>query len=345
MKSTAKGLLACCLLALLGACDERPVPVPDPDPEPGTVPPPEPQVGAAADVQDASVLSDCDRACLEGYVDRYVAALVAHDPSRAPFARDAKFTENAQVLELGDALWGTASAPPGDYQIKVGDPETGNAAFYLLMEESGSPIWLSGRLKVENREITELETVVIRQGAGFGNFDLEAPDPEWFTPVPPEERSTREELFDVADRYVESLEKNLVDHVAFDESCNRLENGVKTANNPAFGGGGSGPNVGALSCRDNVNSGMWTYITEINPRRFLVADEERGIAMGVFMFHQDGSHESTMIRGHGEYRYSGATRRPFTTVIPEMFKIRNGRIYRIEATMASLPYKSKSGWD
>ncbi|MDT8399028.1 MAG: hypothetical protein RQ899_10480 [Pseudomonadales bacterium] len=286
----------------------------------------------------------CDRACLLGFVDQYVAALVAHDPSRAPFAAAARFTENAQVLALGDALWGTASAAPGSYQIKVADTQSGNAGFYLLMQESGSPIWLSGRLKVENRLITELETVVIRQGAGFGNFELSTPDPEWSTVVAAAERNTRAQLFDIADRYFESLERNLVDYVPFDDSCNRIENGVKTANNPDVGGAGDGPGVGALSCRENINSGMWGYITRIAPRRYLVADEERGIAMGVFMFHQDGSVPSVNIAGYGEYQYSGATRRPFTTVIPEMFKIKNGRIYRIEATMASIPYKSASGW-
>ncbi|HEY5568555.1 MAG TPA: hypothetical protein VIM81_15115, partial [Gammaproteobacteria bacterium] len=64
-----------------------------------------------------------------------------------------------------------------------------------------------------------------------------------------------------------------------------------------------------------------------------------------FMFHQDGSIESVNIPGFGEYKYSGATRRPFTTVIPEMFKIKDGKILQIEATMAALPFGSKSRWD
>jgi hypothetical protein len=43
----------------------------------------------------------CDRACLEGIADAYLAALVAHDPSKAPMAPDAKFTEH-DALVLGD---------------------------------------------------------------------------------------------------------------------------------------------------------------------------------------------------------------------------------------------------
>lgn len=294
-------------------------------------------LAAVSPVQSA-LAQDCDRDCLTGFVDRYVTALVAHDPSRAPFADDIKFTENTVELPLGEALWKTASAPPGDYQIKVADTQSGNVAFYLLMEENDSPIWLTGRLHVERGEIDELETVVVREGVGFGGFEWDSVDPEWMAVVPPEQRNTRAELFAVADAYVETLQENLAGHVRFDPDCNRIENGVITANNPEATSG-----LGAGSCQDNVDSGMWVYITEINPRRFLVADEERGIAMGVFMFHQDGSHDHAMVNGE-RVEYSGATRRPFTTVIPEMFKIRDGRITRIWATMVTLPYKSKSGW-
>jgi len=46
----------------------------------------------------------CNRACLEGYVDKYLDAMVAHDPAKAPFARGVKFTENGQRLEPGDGL-------------------------------------------------------------------------------------------------------------------------------------------------------------------------------------------------------------------------------------------------
>ena len=77
----------------------------------------------------------------------------------------------------------------------------------------------------------------------------------------------------------------------------------------------------------------------------MVVDEERGIVQAIVMFHQDGSVASTNIPGYGEYKYSGAAHRPFTTVIPEMFKIKNGKILQIEATMASLPYGSRSHWD
>ncbi len=37
----------------------------------------------------------CDRACMTAIADRYLAALVRHDPAGLPLNRDVKFTENA----------------------------------------------------------------------------------------------------------------------------------------------------------------------------------------------------------------------------------------------------------
>lgn len=293
--------------------------------------------GAAADA--GSLVTSCDRACLLGMVDQYLAALVAHDATQAPFASNARFTENTVALPLTSGLWGTASALPASYDLRAADPGTGNVAFYVMMEESGSPIWLSGRLHVANGQIDELETVVIRQGAGLVGFDLTEVDPEWTAIVPPEQRNTRAELAAIADGYVETLEQNLAGHVQFSDDCNRIENGVFTANSPTATSG-----LGAASCQENVDSGMWVYITEIDPRRILVVDEEQGLAMGVFMFHHNGQHDHAIVNGE-RVEYSGATRRPFTTVIPEMFKVRDGKITRIIAMMTSIPYRSQSGWD
>ena len=43
---------------------------------------------------------NCDRACLTGLADSYLASLVAHDAKRAALAPNMKFTEQTQVLPL-----------------------------------------------------------------------------------------------------------------------------------------------------------------------------------------------------------------------------------------------------
>lgn len=43
----------------------------------------------------------CDRACLEGFVNQYLDAPVAHNPFGLPLAARVKFSENDQLLDLG----------------------------------------------------------------------------------------------------------------------------------------------------------------------------------------------------------------------------------------------------
>src|SRR5689334_23489868 len=51
----------------------------------------------------------CDRDCLEGVVDKYIDAMVAHNPKAAPFSDKVKFTENGEALTLGKGLWADAT--------------------------------------------------------------------------------------------------------------------------------------------------------------------------------------------------------------------------------------------
>ena len=56
----------------------------------------------------------CDRACLEGIVNQYLNAMVAHDASKAPMAKNVKFTENVAKLPFTAGLWYTSTGL-GDY--------------------------------------------------------------------------------------------------------------------------------------------------------------------------------------------------------------------------------------
>jgi hypothetical protein len=323
------------------------------------------QSGTPPAAAQSSAPARCDHDCLVGFVDRYLAALLRHDPGKDLFTTNARFTENAQPLQLGEALWRTASAGPQGYKLVIADPDTGNVGFYVLMQENGNPIWLSGRLKVQGQKITELETAIVRKGVSFGKFDRTAISPLWNEIPKPDERRSREELIAIANKYFDALDQHLTDSVPFDDECFRVENGVQTAGPPvppaaelAMGGNtppapaarpGAAPrklpDVGHIGCKGNINSNMWQYITQIQPRRCEVVDVERGAVQCIVLFHQDGEVAGTNVPGYGYLKYSGATRRPFDTLIPEVFKVRNGKIIEIEATMPSLPFGSKTGWE
>ena len=151
-------------------------------------------VRASGKQSGAAASNGCDRACLNGFVDRYLDAVVAHDPSRLPTTKLVKFTENGQKLELGDGFWRTATSR-GTYKLYVDDPQAGQVGFVGTMQEAGQPVIVALRLKIENQKISEIETIVARgQMSQNGAKNLEkmgAPRPAFLTDVPAAGRASR----------------------------------------------------------------------------------------------------------------------------------------------------------
>ena len=61
----------------------------------------------------------CDRTCLKNIAEQYLAAFVAHDPSKAPLAADARYTEMSVPTKIGEGLWKTviSRVPGGSFLI------------------------------------------------------------------------------------------------------------------------------------------------------------------------------------------------------------------------------------
>jgi hypothetical protein len=112
-----------------------------------------------------SIPVDCDRACLEGLATQYLAAVVAHNPKSLPLAADVKYTENDQVMDVGDGFWGTATAV-GSYKHCFSDPVVEQIGCMVTMHEGDHIVIMGLRLRVELGRITEIETTYYRQGGG-----------------------------------------------------------------------------------------------------------------------------------------------------------------------------------
>lgn len=288
------------------------------------------------------VAADCDRACLVSTTEAYLAAMVAHDPARAPVAGTVRFTENTRVLPLGQGNAWSLATGMSDYKVYVADPSAGQVMLYTVMEGKERPAILTLRLKVEDRRITEVESVYVGIGqSGLSSLEnLQQPAPLWNEVLPPEQRRTREQMIAIADRYFETLQEGHKDYLPFTDDCLRVENGVKTAGNT----GGRG--IGAMGCRENLNQPVWAYITAIQPRRYVTVDVERGLVSGMFMFRHGGT-ETHYVNERGEkVAFSEAMLRKQAVVIAELFRIEDGRIRRIEAVMSgNLDLGASSGWN
>jgi hypothetical protein len=293
-----------------------------------------------------TVLPDCDRGCLEGFARQYLDALVAHDPSRVPLAKNVKFTENGQELAVGDALWATASDPPAGYSIYFTDPQTAQVGFNGLMKENGKLILISFRLKLDQGgKVIEIEQIVARDsGQFFGGKDLTTPDPIYAEILDPSERSSREDMIAIADSYFKALERmDGTRPVPFADTCNRFENGIQTTNNPRlFGGAEDGSfNITAMSCKEQFKTGYLRFVTQIR-RRHLVVDEERGIVSSTAILDHAGNiKEVTLTDGR---TVPIGLSSPTSLLGGGFFKIKSGKIYRIHTILTSVPYGMKSGW-
>ena len=62
---------------------------------------------AAAPAAAQQSSADCDRACLDGIMTAYLAALAARDPNAVPWAAKVRRTENAAEIASVDSLWKT----------------------------------------------------------------------------------------------------------------------------------------------------------------------------------------------------------------------------------------------
>ena len=290
----------------------------------------------------AQTAEPCDRACLEGFIDQYLEALVARDASRAPFAADVKYTENGQELRLDQGLWKTASGN-STYRLYFADPAPGQVGFIGLIEENESQAIIALRLKVENRQIKEAEMIASRiQQGGFARPEnFTKPLPILLEPLALSERVPRAQLIAVANSYFTGLDtEESGANVTFDENCQRRENGATTANNPDPNAGG----MAKLGCKAQFDTGFSAFVTDIRERRFPIVDEERGLVYTVIFFDHSGDVESYTRPDGTVVPVSGAFRRPLTFMIGELFKIVNGNIRQIEAVLLEVPYRMPSGW-
>ena len=108
---------------------------------------------AVTAISSVASAAKCDRACLDKTVDNYIAAVVAHDPSKVAFAQDVKFVENTVPMKPGEGLWKTASEGPTTFKIYVPDPVAQQVGFMCVMKQDGKPIQLGLRLKLMNGKI------------------------------------------------------------------------------------------------------------------------------------------------------------------------------------------------
>ncbi|MFC1838178.1 hypothetical protein ACFL1N_01255 [Thermodesulfobacteriota bacterium] len=299
----------------------------------------------------------CDRQCLADLMKQYVEALGKNNPGDLPFADKVKFTENSadgvDFLKIGKGLWESATGGPTEFQIYAADPVAQAAACLVVMNENDKDILLGARIKLEKGRITEAEHLVIRGGAMSKQPYSEMPTlqkarPGFAEDIPEAEQMTREDLIRIGLAYYDALTSEDGTRAPFAKECERRENGMTTAGGapPKAAPGAPMPTGGfggvPRDCAGQLSAGVFSYITEIKPR-MVVADVQKGISAGFSMFRHDGTKRLPADAAPGTDNKTQWGQ--FNMAALHIYKIRNGRLYEIEAPGAMLPYGIKSGWE
>ncbi len=308
--------------------------------------------GASA---QAWAAESCNRACLESYVDRYLDAVVANQPSMVPLSPSVRFTEDGQRLVIGDGLWNTLRAK-GKYRLFVTDVPAGQVTFFGSIEEDhrdpaqGTPALIALRLKVRGQRITEVEQLVIRNEQSARRVNEMTPHPVYLQSIPQSERMSRPDLIATANKYFTGMQQNDgKGDYPFTDDCNRLENGGQSTNVPTPAGEKRPDPKTSLtysaqwSCLEQFESGLLHFVNRIRDRRFVAVDEERGIVFAFGFFDHSGGSSRTFQAPDGRTVTSGPVQ-PWTWQIAELFKVEKGKIRKIEALLQRSPYGMTSGW-
>jgi hypothetical protein len=290
--------------------------------------------------------SACDRACLGGFVDQYLAALLIHDPSGLPVAADAKLTENTKLTQLGEGIWKTIKYIKFRGET-VSDPSTGQVTYWGAIEEDHVSL-LMLRLKIVSGKITEAETIVAHGSAPDAprtGFEV-MPDLQLLAAIKPflendastSKRASRAQLIAAANAYFDGIEHQ-PGNVPFAPGCNRIENGQLTTNNPTNSEG-----LPPLGCQEQFQAKLFTYVPRVRDRRFPVVDEARGLVVAQVVFDIPGS--KTWIKDGKEVPAPPAVANPRNNILNELFKVDHGQIQLIQAFMLpNEPYGTPTGWN
>lgn len=273
--------------------------------------------GCGAPKPEATTTS-CDRDCLRSTLDRFLEAVVAKDPAKAPLATGFRQTVNAVNVGTEKGIWQSVTAL-GAVQRKYFDAVSGQAGYYGTLKEGDESPIVTIRLRVENREITEAEWYVARADdpglsgprqpgrppANLHNPEYLGQNPPPERVVPAGERVDRAGLMRIVDSYFDAITSHDRSVALVHEGCGRAENGSPApagkflpqpvradppaapapATQPpataAAGAGGPPPGPGSRDCLAGLENFNLSMVTA---RRIPLVDEEAQVVMALGVF-------------------------------------------------------------
>jgi hypothetical protein len=269
-------------------------------------------------------------------VDTYLESIIDKTPEKVPASPKLKMTHNGESSRIGESpLWRNT------LRVKerqtFADPDSGQAVFYGIFtnvqSDFGVPrqidmnlyaFWgtVTIRIKFEQGLITEIEELCNDKDLRLfpvPKKDIVLPDPNFAWYVPPEARSTKEEMIALIDNYWDCASGiKSIDQLPVHPDAQRYEEGYRTTNQlHSFRG----------DFKHNKTF-RWDVLQE--NRRYPVVDPEYGLIVSYCMMENNiaGSAARDYVRG---------------ALVVEVFRIDYGLINRL---LAMFPFLTgKTGWE
>ena len=260
----------------------------------------------------------CDRECLRGKVSEVLYALADHDVGKLAVAPTLRVTEDGVEKPLDKVGLVRSLTKLRGYRQDIIDERAGQAVAGAMVEESGAPVLLVVRVKVDgDQKLSELELVATRSRADGLIFNVDAysgAPAEAMTFVPrPEQLAPRDKAIEIAMYYPRGLSNAKTFNAIgtpFAKDAYRLENGNLMA----------GPGCTFAKGCDNIGEqslAIFERLGRVTVRDILV-DERMGIVIMRLSWNE---------RGPGSDKLTAW----------EMFKVYDGQIHMVQAYIRLFP--------
>jgi len=204
----------------------------------------------------------CARTDLQSVVNAYISAQRSGNPGSLSLSAAAKYIENTAETPFDKGI--LKSALKIDFSRSLLDTEICESFTEVIVTDKSHPYVMGVRIKLAQRKIVELETLVTDADDWLFNADnyLKYSSSEEWGVIPAAARDSRAALIAAANAYFDVFDNNDV-KVPWGTPCNRLEGGMRT-----------GKGAPDDSCNVGVPTGM-----KLTNRRF-ISDPEIGAVVG-----------------------------------------------------------------
>jgi len=260
----------------------------------------------------------CDRACLGGKITEVLYALAEHDVSKLAVAPTLRVTEDAVEKPLAKVGLVRSVTKLRGYRQDILDERAGQAVAGVMVEESGAPVILVVRIKLDSEQrLSELELVATRSRADGLLFNIDsysgAPAKLMNITPTPAQLMPRDEAIRIAMYYPRGLSNAKTFNAIgtpFAKEAYRLENGALMA----------GPGCTfAKGCDDIGNQSLQVFekLGRVTVRD-IVVDERAGIVIMRLSWNASGPGSDKLTAW-------------------EMFKVYDGQIHMVQAYIRVFP--------